>query len=70
MYLTDTGGGSAGWVHVAGSATNANHGLLIPVFTTTERDALTASPGETIINTTTGKLEIWNGVSAWIAVGP
>ena len=70
MYLTDTGGGSAGWVHVAGSATNANHGLLIPLFTTTERNALTASPGEMILNTTTTKLEVWDGVSSWIVVGP
>lgn len=70
MYLSDTGGGSAGWIHVAGSATNASHGLLIPVFTTTERNALSASPGETILNTTTGKLEVWDGVSSWIVVGP
>ena len=70
MYLTDTGGGSAGWVHVAGAATNANHGLLIPLFTTTERNALTASPGEMILNTTTTKLEVWDGVSSWIVVGP
>jgi hypothetical protein len=69
-YFNDTGAGGAGWVHIAGPATNANHGILVPIFTTTERNLLPARPGEMILNVTTSKLEVWDGVSSWIVVGP
>jgi hypothetical protein len=45
---------------------NAERGLL-PSYTTTERDALTARAGLTIFNSTTSKLNFYNG-SAWEAV--
>lgn len=39
-------------------------GVVFPNMTSTERDALTGVAGETIFNTTTTKLEVWDG-SAW-----
>lgn len=39
---------------------------VLPGFTTAERDALTAERGQIIYNTTTNKINFWNG-SAWEA---
>ena len=41
--------------------------VLLPQFTTVARDALTASAGQIIYNTTTNKINIYNG-TAWEAV--
>ena len=46
-----------------GSETGAS-GIQLPKFSTTERDAYTASAGEIIYNETTNKIQIYNG-SAW-----
>ena len=46
-----------------GSETGAS-GIQLPKFSTTERDAYTASTGEIIYNETTNKIQIYNG-SAW-----
>lgn|SRR3990167_5216092 len=42
--------------------------LLLPVLTTTQRDALSAETGQMIYNSTTTQVETYNG-SAWVAVG-
>lgn len=42
--------------------------ILLPVLTTTQRDALTAAAGMVIYNSTTTQVESYNG-SAWVAVG-
>lgn len=42
--------------------------ILMPVLTTTQRDALTAVTGMVIFNSTTGQLEEYNG-SVWRAIG-
>ena len=47
-----------------GSTTRA---VLLPVMTTAQRDALTATDGQLIWNSTTGELNQYDG--AWIAVG-
>lgn len=41
--------------------------LILPKYTTTERNALTGIQGMLIYNTTTNKLNFYNG-SAWAAV--
>jgi len=41
--------------------------LLLPVLTTTQRDALSAATGEIVFNSTTGQLEVYNG-SVWLPV--
>lgn len=41
--------------------------MHLHVFTQTERNALTATSGMIIFNSTTSKLEVYNG-SAWVAV--
>ena len=41
--------------------------VLPPNLTTAQRNVYEALPGETIFNTTTGKLNFWNG-TAWEAV--
>jgi len=41
--------------------------LYPPLFTTTERDALTVTKGATIFNTTTNELNVYDG-TAWQAV--
>ena len=46
-----------------GSETGAS-GIQLPKFSTTERDAYSASAGEIIYNETTNKIQIYNG-SAW-----
>lgn len=46
---------------------NTGKVMHLHVFTTSERDALTAVEGMIIFNTTTNKLEIYNG-SSWVAV--
>ena len=46
-----------------GSETGAS-AIQLPKFSTTERDAYTASAGEIIYNETTNKIQIYNG-SAW-----
>ena len=38
-------------------------------YTTTDRDALTSVSGDTIYNTTTAKVEYYNG-SVWVQTGP
>ena len=43
--------------------------LNLKSYTTPQRDALTSSAGDTIFNTTTAKVEYYNG-SEWIATGP
>ncbi len=43
-------------------------GFRVPVYTTTQRDALTATTGLVIYNSTTAQLESYNG-SAWVAAG-
>lgn len=43
--------------------------VTLPGFTTAERDALDAAPGQIIYNQTTGKLNYYNGVTAaWEAI--
>ena len=46
-----------------GSETGAS-GIQLPKFSTTERNAYSASAGEIIYNETTNKIQIYNG-SAW-----
>lgn len=47
---------------------NSPRGLLLPLFTTTERDAIaTPDEGLTLYNTTTHTINFYNG-SAWTAV--
>lgn len=41
--------------------------VVLPGFTTAERNALTATRGQIVFNTTTNKLNFWNG-TAWEAV--
>ncbi len=41
--------------------------LILPVVTTTERDALTAATGMIVFNSTTGELNMYDG-TAWRAV--
>lgn len=41
--------------------------VIPPALTTTQRNAYQALPGETIFNTTTGKLNFWTG-TAWEAI--
>ena len=43
------------------SGTSTTSGLLLPRLTTTERDAITATAGETIFNTTTSKAQSYDG---------
>lgn len=61
MYTTDDGGGNASWLHITGDGGAAQRGFIIPNFTTTERNALTPAPGETILNSTTGNLDVYTG---------
>lgn len=61
LYTTDDGGGNASWLHITGDAFAAQRGFIIPIFTTTERNALTPAPGEMILNSTTQELEIYTG---------
>jgi hypothetical protein len=41
--------------------------MHLHVFTTTERNAVTATEGMLIFNTTTNKVEVYNGTS-WVAL--
>ena len=50
-----------------GSETGAS-AIQLPKFSTTERDAYTASAGEIIYNETTNKIQIYNG-SSWDEIG-
>lgn len=61
-YITSDGGAVS-----ADLSSNAN-AFSPPNLTTTARDALTPSAGDIIYNTTTGKLESYNG-SSWDEVG-
>ena len=61
LYTTDDGGGNASWLHITGDSFLAQRGFIIPIFTTTERNALTPAPGEMILNSTTTQLEIYTG---------
>ena len=62
LVITGTSAGSFG-----GVVMTAN-GVVFPSFTTTNRDLIaTPSAGQTIYNTTTAKLNFYNG-SAWAAV--
>ena len=67
LRLNDDGSGSPGWHYLGGPF--APGGFILPTFTTTERNALTARPGEMILNVSTSKLEVWNG-STWLVIGP
>lgn len=59
---------SMGRPTIPGMQLLANNGRVIPPsLTTAQRDVYDAQPGETIFNTTTGKLNFWTG-SAWEAV--
>jgi hypothetical protein len=71
VYVKDDGlnGGSPdnpAWIYFGAGAPR---GFLLPIFDTAGRNALTPAPGETILNVSTQKLEIWNG-SSWLVVGP
>lgn len=70
VYTANDGSGSPAWLHVAGESTTATRGLILPTFTTTERNALPAVLGETILNVTTGKLEVYVPALGWVAIGP
>lgn len=61
MYTADDGGGNASWLHITGDGGAAQRGFIIPNFTTTERNALTPAPGEMILNSTTGNLDVYTG---------
>ena len=67
LRLNDDGSGSPGWHYLGGPF--APGGFILPTFTTTERNALTARPGEMILNVSTSKLEVWDG-STWLVIGP
>lgn len=60
--------GTGGWFHIGGDGFGATRGLILPFFTTAERDAISdPQPGETILNSSTNTLQVYNGVS-WITV--
>jgi len=61
LYTGDDGGGNASWLHITGDTNAALRGFILPAFTTTERNALTPAPGETILNTTSLELQIYTG---------
>lgn len=71
VYVKDDGlnGGSPdnpAWIYFGAGAPR---GFLLPIFDTAGRNALTPAPGETILNVSTQKLEVWSG-TAWLVVGP
>ena len=49
------------------ASVNTGKVMHLHIFTTTERDALTATEGMIIFNTTTNKVEAHNGTS-WVAL--
>jgi hypothetical protein len=52
----------------SGNNVSIDDALNLKSYTTTQRDALTSVAGDTIYNTTTGKVEYYNG-SAWVKTG-
>jgi len=49
------------------ASVNTGKVMHLHIFTTTERAALTATEGMLIFNTTTNKVEVYNG-SEWVAL--
>ena len=52
----------------SGNNVSVDDSLNLKSYSTTQRNALTSVAGDTIYNTTTGKVEYYNG-SAWVATG-
>jgi len=58
------------WYHIGGQGFNARRGLILPRFTTAERDAIpTPQIGETILNNDTDQLQIYDG-TGWLSLNP
>mgnify|MGYP001428083772 FL=1 len=49
---------------VSGNNITLNHSLNLKSYTTTARDSLTSAAGDMIYNSTTNKIQFYNG-SAW-----
>lgn len=60
--------GTGGWFHIGGDGFGATRGLILPNFTTSERDEISnPQTGETILNSSTGTLQVYNGIS-WLTI--
>ena len=69
IYTNDNGTGNAGWMHITGDPQQATRGFILPAFTTTGRNGISnPANGETILNITTGSIDVYTGpTNGWLS---